>query len=280
MDKNAKRKIKDSVFTNLFSEPAYTFALYKTLHPEDLTATVDDIKDVTINNVLVDGIYNDLGFRVADRLMILVEAQSKWSANIIIRALMYLVQTYQDYVNTYQLDLYGTKRIHIPKAELYVIYTGDREGKPSELHLSDEFFGGEKTSVEVDVKILFGENEGDIVWQYVAFCKIFDEARKTMGPTAEAIVKTIEICKAGSILPEYLVEHEKEVRDIMFTLYDEETIKRNHEATIIRESEARGEFSARVTMVRNMIQNGATVEFASECSGLSAEQIMEFIRRK
>ena len=36
----------------------------------------DHLKDVTIGNILTDGIYNDLRFIVGNRLMVLVEAQS------------------------------------------------------------------------------------------------------------------------------------------------------------------------------------------------------------
>ena len=92
-----KRKIRDSVFTNLFQEKKYLLQLYKALHPEDGEATEDEIADVTLKHVLVDADYNDLGFSVGDRLMVLVESQSTWTMNIIIRALMYLMQT--DYVD-------------------------------------------------------------------------------------------------------------------------------------------------------------------------------------
>ena len=56
-----KRTIKDSVFTNLFKDKKYLIQLYQALHPDDKQITEDDIKDITINNVLVDDIYNDLG---------------------------------------------------------------------------------------------------------------------------------------------------------------------------------------------------------------------------
>ena len=48
-----------------------------------LTIELLKIEEITIYNVLVDGLYNDLGFRVGDRQIILVEAQSTWSVNII-----------------------------------------------------------------------------------------------------------------------------------------------------------------------------------------------------
>lgn len=69
-----KRTIKGSVFTNLFQDKKYLIQLYKALHPEDKDVTEDKLTDVTIENVLMDNIYNDLGFIVGNRLMILVEA--------------------------------------------------------------------------------------------------------------------------------------------------------------------------------------------------------------
>ena len=75
-EKIMKRTIKDSVFTDLFQDKKYLLQLYKALHPEDTDVTENDLNDITIKNVLTDNIYNDLGFTVGDKLMILVEAQS------------------------------------------------------------------------------------------------------------------------------------------------------------------------------------------------------------
>ncbi len=72
----ARRTAKSSVFLDLFQNKSYLLKLYKTLHPEDTTATEDSLTDVTIENVLTDNLYNDLGFLVGNRLMILIEAQS------------------------------------------------------------------------------------------------------------------------------------------------------------------------------------------------------------
>jgi len=92
-----KYTIKDSVFTSVFKEKKYLLQLYKALHPEDEAATEDDLQDVTVSNVLVNDIFNDVGFRVGSTLLILIESQATWTSNIIFRALMYLVQTYREY---------------------------------------------------------------------------------------------------------------------------------------------------------------------------------------
>ncbi len=88
----AKRTAKNSVFLDLFQDKSYLLKLYKTLHPEDAAATEDSLTNVTITNVLTDNLYNDLGFIANDKLMILVEAQSTWTVNILVRVLLYLAQ--------------------------------------------------------------------------------------------------------------------------------------------------------------------------------------------
>lgn len=57
----------------------------------------------------------------------LLEAQSTWSWNIVVRALMYLANTWQEYIEDKKLNIYGSRKISLPKPELYVIYTGDRK---------------------------------------------------------------------------------------------------------------------------------------------------------
>ena len=80
-----KRTVKDSVFTHLFRDVNYTFKMYQALHPEDTVTTVNDISIITLESHLVNQLYNDLGFIVGNRLIILVEHQSTWSENIVIR---------------------------------------------------------------------------------------------------------------------------------------------------------------------------------------------------
>ena len=220
-----KRKIKDSVFTNLFQDKKYLLRLYKVLHPEDSNVTEEDIKDVTIKHILVDADYNDLGFSVGSRLIILVESQSTWTLNIIIRALMYLIQTYHDFFKRTKQNLYGSKKVDMPKPELYVIFTGEKpKNPPDTISLSKDFFDGEKIAVDAEVKVLYQEDEGNIIGQYIIFCKVYNEQRKKYGQTKKAVTETIRICKNRNVLKEYLESKEQEVVDIMMTLFDDEQV--------------------------------------------------------
>ncbi|MDO4988760.1 MAG: hypothetical protein Q4E17_07045, partial [Synergistes sp.] len=71
-----KHTTKDSVFKSLFSHSEYLLQLYRSLHPEDTEITETDITDITLESVLAGREYNDLGFTVKDKFIILVEAQS------------------------------------------------------------------------------------------------------------------------------------------------------------------------------------------------------------
>ncbi|MDE5820746.1 MAG: hypothetical protein K2N41_03090 [Lachnospiraceae bacterium] len=219
-----KRKIKDSVFTSLFQDKKYLLQLYQALHPEDNNVTEEEIKDVTIKHVLIDADYNDLGFSVGDRLMVLVESQSTWTLNIIIRALMYLIQTYHDYFKRTNQNLYGSKKVNMPTPELYVIFTGDRKNIPETISLSKEFFDGAKIAIDAEVKVLYQETKEDIIGQYIIFSKVYNEQRTQYGNTKQAITETIRICKDRDILKEYLESKEQEVVDMMMTLFDDEQI--------------------------------------------------------
>ena len=117
----------------------------------------DEIADVTIKYVLIDADYNDLGLSIGNRLMV----------------------------------LYGSKKVTLPKPELYMIYTGDKKKIPDTISLSEEFFDGEKISVDAEIKVLYQENEN---------------------------------CKNRNVLKKYLESKEQEVVDIMMTLFDNQQI--------------------------------------------------------
>lgn len=95
--------------------------------------------------------------------MILTEAQSTWSMNILIRMLMYIAETYHDYFMKKDVDLYSSKKAFIPEPELYMVFVGEWASKPGCISLSEEFFQGKECSIEVKVKVLYGDDGEDII---------------------------------------------------------------------------------------------------------------------
>ena len=266
-----KRTIKDSVFADLFQDKKYLLQLYKALHPEDTDVTEDDLNDITIKNVLTDNIYNDLGFTVGDKLMILVEAQSSvWTVNIIVRALMYLAQTWHDYFERTKQNLYKSKKVQMPMPEIYVIFTGERKTRPSEISLSQEFFDGKECGIDVRVKMIYDGKEGDIINQYVLFTKICNEQMKEHGRTRKAVMEAIRICKDRDVLREYLSNRESEVVSIMMVLYDEEEIMRSY----VESERYEAKYDEKIETARRLLQMQklANDDIAAG-SGLTIEEV-------
>ena len=275
VDKTLKRTVKDSVFTDLFGQKRYLIQLYRSLHPEDAETSEDNISIVTIQNVITDGLYNDLGFLIKDKLVILVEAQSTWSPNIVIRAMMYLMRTYNDYFTERNMDLYASKKIALPCPELYVVYTGEKKDVPDSLSLSHEFFAGQKPMVDATVRILRDGSKGDILSQYVAFTRVCKEQVALHGRTQKAVEEIVRICQTTDILAEYMKSREKEVKNIMFTLYDEEEILRRHDKTVAEEAKqqgiSQGISQGIITSLRNLIANTSMTQ-AQAMDALGIEQ--------
>lgn len=274
--RHAKRTAKDSVFTDLFSQKKYLLELYRVLHPEDREVSAEDLTDVTINNVLADGQYNDLGFTVKQRLMVLVEAQSTWSVNILVRSFLYLAQSYAAYFQREEIKLHQTAKISLPKPELYVIYTGEGK-KPDILSLQKEYFDGEATSLEVQARVLCGENPADIVGQYVRFAKIHTEEVRRCGNTMDAILYTLRRCKAENVLDEYLTLREKEVIAMKWKFITQEEvmeeIERDARKEGRREGEKFGERKSSLAIGRMMKTDGEPVEKIARYTGLTLKEI-------
>lgn len=169
--KPPKRTAKDTVFTSLFRDKGYLLRLYQALHPEDTSAKEEDLKIITLENIMAGGIFNDLGFLLKEKLIFLIEAQSTWTVNILVRVVLYLAKSYQDYILRTGQDIYGSRKVKLPKPEIYVIYTGSRKARPETISFAKEFFPDEECCLDVAVHMIYDGEKGDIINQYVTFTK-------------------------------------------------------------------------------------------------------------
>ena len=223
----AARGAKDSVFADLFSDPEYLLELYRSLFPEDTSSTKDDLEILTLENVLVNGSYNDLGFLVKDKLLILIEAQSTWNPNIPMRMLNYVAYSYREYQAKHKLNNFGSKLEKYPFPEFYVVYTGSPlPSNCRKLHLKDCFMDVDSKNecfLDCVVNLIDISNSSGILTEYISFCTIYTDMVKTHGYVVEAVKKTIRICKDKNILKRYLESKEVEVTRILSQVFDQET---------------------------------------------------------
>ena len=273
----AKRTAKNSVFLDLFQDKKNLLKLYKTLHPEDTEATEETLDIVTIDNVLTDNLYNDLGIMVGNnRLLLLLEAQSSWTVNILIRILLYLAQSYHEYFERTSQSLYKSKKVKMPKPELYVIYTGNKGRKPDTISLAQEFFDGADIDIEIKAKVIYESDKDNIINEYIVFCKVFNEQIKEHGMTKQAVTETIRICKDRNILKQYLSSKEVEVVTIMMSLFDDEQIMRTYAKDMERETTKRNV----ITMIeKGRIKVEEVSDFFPELTSDDVEEIERAVMR-
>ena len=118
----------------------------------------NDITQVTLNPVVLNLPYNDLGMLVKNKLLIFVEAQSTWSINILIRILLYLAMTYQNYIHDNELHVYGSGKLKLPEPEFYVIFTGKRKFKSEIISLRNDFWNNQDAKVDLTAKVIYTES--------------------------------------------------------------------------------------------------------------------------
>ena len=239
MSETVKRDVKNTVFIDLFAQDEYRLQLFQTLHPEMTDVTADELQIITLKPVITNHQYNDLAFMVRDKLMVFVEAQSTWSVNILIRILLYLADTIQEYLHDRQMDIHAEKQLPIPKPEFYVIYTGERD-VPKTVSLKEDFFRSDLCPIDLEARVFNLETE-DIIGQYIVFCHVMDEQIRKYDRTKEAAVEAIRICRDRDALKDYLNEREKEVVDIMIALFDQEYAVKQYGNTMKQEGMAQGE---------------------------------------
>ena len=251
---SARRKGKDSVFIDLFHIPANAVEMVKALSP-GLEVTEEDIEFVTLHSVLMVRPYNDLGLLVKDKMFFCSEAQSTWSLNVLVRMFLYLAETYNRYIQKHkEMNIYGTKKIPIPKPACFVIYTGDKKNLPEFLQLAEEFFAGD-SALDLKVKVLATPGTTDIVQQYIRFCHLFDEQVKVHGKTKLAIEETIRLCRDENVLAKYLAEREGEVEDIMMTLLSQEEVNERYGNECREEGRIEGRTEGREENMLSSIHN-------------------------
>ena len=124
---------------------------------------------------------------------------------------------------------------------------------------------------------------GDIIYQYINFCKVFDEMRKKYPESIVLAVKdTFRICFDKKLLSEFLKEHETELNDIMYDfLYNEEywrklmlrDERKKAREEGLAEGLAEGSRMKSLEVVQTGIQMNLSAEQISKLSGLSLSEV-------
>ena len=271
MEPRPSRQAKDHVFVDMFNQPKYCLELFNALHPEATDITEADIQNITISHVIVDKPYNDLGFTVKDKLLVLVEAQSTWSYNILIRLLLYFADTLLGIIKEHETwDIHNTGKLPLPVPEFYVIFTGEKRNVPERISLLKDFFNDDAAPIDLEARVISTESTEDIIGQYIIYAHVYDQQVKLYGRTRKAAEETVRICKDRGVLKEYLGAHEKEVINSMIMLFEQEEAVKRYGNRMRSEGQ--------IATLADLVTDGIlTVEQAAKKMGMTVEQFKEAV---
>ena len=241
-----RRNYQDSVFRLLFSNRENAIELFNALEGTDYGPETE-VQFTTLEDVLYQGVKNDLGFVIDNRYIVLTEHQSARSENMPMRQLQYIARTFETIVDSRVLFKSGV--VKVPTPEFFVIYTGKEPWDMDELRLSASFLDEPpENSLELVVKIIkvvynedeeFKQNEvlrrSEKLQGYGMLLHYIRSGVSEGKELKEAIDLAVNRCLEEGILEDFLKTHSAEVGT---RLYDDIT---REEFLEIRAEEAREE---------------------------------------
>lgn len=273
------REYKDSMFKDLFSIPEYSVELINALL--DTNYKIEDIRNVTLSNVLRKDIYNDLAFlTTGNELIVLIEHQSTLNCNMPLRMLLYLVDEYKRIIDSQNLNLYRNKLIRLPTPKFFVIYTNEQAEEKSVLKLSDSFDG--QTTFELEVicynilKPNILGNKSKTLHDYATFIQLVISYIKDGKNLKEAIELAIIECQKSETLKPYLNNKKSEVFDMLALEFDIDKLK----AASYEDGIEDGREEGREEMIKAFFQSGVSIEQIAKAVKLPKEKIIQIIEKK
>lgn len=256
---------KDRLFRMIFKEKKEFLELYNAMNgtnyqrEEDLTVT-------TLENAIYMGMRNDVSFLLYDQLT-LYEHQATVNPNMPLRNLFYVADIYSDL--TKDANLYGSRRIRLPRPKFVVFYNGVEEMEErSILKLSDAFSTDEKEE-ELELKVLVlninpGFNQGLMencraLRDYMIFVSRVRKYSHEMR-LGEAVEQAIDECISEGILEKFLRKNRAEVKKVSIYEYDEEKHIRQEREEAKEDGRKEGERIKVIQLILNNLQKGATEE--------------------
>ena len=115
--------------------------------------------------------------------------------------------------------------------------------------------------------------ERDVINQYLAFTKIYNEQVKLHGSARKAVLETIRICKAQNVLGEHLSGREKEVVDIMMTLFNEEYILK----TYVESKEKEASEKTKIGLAQKLYKKGNSVGDIADILDSSVKEVEQWL---
>lgn len=264
--RRANRTYKDRLFIRIFEHKEDLLSLYNAVNGSDYQ-NPDELEITTLDNAIYMRMKNDISFLI-DGYMSLYEHQSTFNPNMPLRDCLYMLQIYQNYIDSQELDLYSSVLLKIPTPRLVVFYNGQEKMRNEEmciLRLSDSYERPEKEpALECRVQVInvnYGKNRDLMekcpkLYEYSYLVAKIRE-NQSRGKTLEgAIEAALEDCLAQGYLTELLTTYRREVTGMLLYEYDE----RKHLKNTYKEGQYKGRQQKAYQTARNLYRRGFSIK--------------------
>jgi hypothetical protein len=283
-------RYKDSVFSFLFNDPDTLRELYGAIagveFPPDTPVTVN-----TLEGVLYKTRLNDVSFEIGSKLVVILEHQSTINPNLPVRLLMYIARIYEKI--TAGRNVYGSKRLVIPRPEFIVLYNGTAPYPDEDvLKLSAAFEDAASLGIipsgepqlELAVKV-YNINQGHNEWMaercerlrgYSSFIAKVRELEAEEGREA-AMEGALKWCIANGILRGFFETHGSEVINMLMSEWKLEDALVVEREEGWEEGREEGWQEGREESVKNLLDYGMSLEQVSQALKIPLDTVKQYL---
>lgn len=148
------RTFKDATFRYIFKEKDKFVELYKSLSGIELNP--NEVESFDLDSLVISDWHNDVSFVTKDRhIIILLEQQSSYCANMSVRCLVYysnlIRKLYENDMDKFKNRIYSKNKLFLPRPEFFVLYMGKEELSEEYEMLSSHFIDSRNASIDLRV---------------------------------------------------------------------------------------------------------------------------------
>jgi len=132
--------------------------------------------------------------------------------------------------------------------------------------------------MDVKVKVIYDGEKGDIINQYCAFTQIVKEQIGKYGRTRKAVIETIRICEEKNVLKKFFESREKEVKDIMTTLFSQESAVDAMLYEREQESRREGRQEGQVESAYKFYKSGLSIENIAKILEIPVKELEKWMK--
>lgn len=285
-EENTNRKVKDSVFVDLFGKdetaPQNFLSLYNALHDTNLSLKDTTLKPEMLDSAMYMTFVNDVAMQINGKIVVLIEHQSTINKNMPLRLLDYIIRIYERIIPS--KSKFKRSLIKIPLPEFYVLYNGTEKTESFfEERLSDAFYREEgdtaKPSLELLVKVYnintdIGKDllkKCSVLKQYSQLIDLirYSKSHAEELNTEEPFKWAIQEAKKKGVLNDYLERKAAEVINMFSVEYDYTT----DIATQREEAWEQGLERGKIETAQELFQMGLTIEQIAQATHLPLSEI-------